>query len=153
MALADFIKNQIDLSRANIGRNVDVYTPILSPCTLCQPSGYFDALGNCSFFTVCPVCVGSYWLNTVQKTEVLARVHWVSNEAITATPGGKYFLGEAWATVDPVYHDLFVQANNESGKVVVDNQDMQIIQIRPMGAPSINRIRIILKSMGDRPNY
>lgn len=147
-----WLKQEIDRTRDSIGRNIQVYTQHLSDCPLCQPSGYYDALGDISIFTTCPYCSGSYWINSEVETDVLARVHWVGNEAITSTPGGKYYMGEATATVDPSYHDLFVQAQNEKGHVKVDEQDMQILQIRPMGVPEINRYRIVLKSVGNRPD-
>lgn len=67
-----------------------------------------------------------------------------------ATPGGKYFLGDAQITVDPCHTEVFQSAQNDAGKVVVDKQDMQIMRINPMGAPEINRVRIVLKGMGGR---
>jgi hypothetical protein len=116
-------------------------------------SGFYDSLNNNSWHTTCPECNGDFWKNITVSTEVLARVHWVSNEAITATPGGKYFLGDAHITVDPTYTELLESAQNDAGKVVVDGQDMEIIRINPMGAPEINRVRAILKSVGTRPDH
>jgi hypothetical protein len=84
--------------------------------------------------------------------EVLARVHWVNDEAITATPGGKYFMGEATLTINIDDLEIAEQCQSESGKVYVDNHHMQITKIIPMGAPDINRYRVILKNMGDRPD-
>ena len=151
MVNADFIKSQIDLVRQAIGRNVTVYYPKSSACLDCVASGYYDPSTDTSFNIVCPQCNGAYWLASVDSQEVLARIHWVGNEKVTATPGGKYYLGDAQITVDPSYHDLFKDAQNDAGKVVVDGQDMQILQINPMGAPTINRIRIVLRGMGGRP--
>lgn len=147
-----FIKAQIDAVRDTIGRNVTVYTQFPTACPICVASGYFDSVNNNSWYVTCPQCSGDYWLSTTTTTEVLARVHWVSNEGITMTPGGKYFLGDAQITVDPEHWDLLQSAQKDSGKVVVDGQDMEIVRINPLGAPEINRIRAILKSMGDRPN-
>lgn len=147
----DFLKGEIDSMRETIGRNVTVYVRTNDPCPLCTASGYFDNVSNTSFFTTCPICSGSFWLDTQTATEVLARVHWVSNEAITATPGGKYFLGDAHITVDPTYRTLLENAQNNFGRVVVDGQNMEIIRINPMGAPEINRVRAILKGWGQRP--
>jgi hypothetical protein len=84
-----FIKAQIDGVRARIGRNVTVYTPSTIACTICVASGYLDTISNTSWYTTCPECRGSYWHTALTGTEILARVHWTSNEAITATPGGK----------------------------------------------------------------
>lgn len=148
---AKFIKQQIDLVRGWIGRNIDVFTPIRSACTLCTPSGFYDPLNDTTFYNACPVCQGNYYLNTSKKTTVLARVHWTGNEAITATPGGKYFVGNAWAIVDPSYRALMESAQSEGGRVVVDGNDMQITKINPWGVPEQNRLRIILVNMGERP--
>lgn len=145
------LKAQIDSVRETIGRIVEIYTPSNTACVLCVASGYYDPVSDTSYYITCPVCAGSYWRESVTATEVLARIHWVSNEAITATPGGKYFLGDAQITVDPSYRTLLESAQNEAGKVVVDGQAMQIIRINPMGAPEINRVRAILKGMGNRP--
>ena len=147
----DFIKAQIDAARQSIGRTVSVYTPGTDACTICVASGYYDPISDTSWYTLCPQCSGSYWLSTTVSTEILARVHWVSNEGISVTPGGKYFLGDAHITVDPSYTVLLEQAQSEAGKVVVDGQDMEIIRINPLGAPKVNRVRAILKGMGTRP--
>lgn len=147
----DFLKSEIDSMRETIGRNVTIYTPAHEACVLCVASGYYDPVTDTSYYVVCPICSGAYWLATQTATEVLARVHWVSNEAITATPGGKFFLGDAHITVDPSYKTLLESAQNESGKILVDGQEMQIIRINPMGAPEINRVRAVLKGMGRRP--
>lgn len=152
MISPDFIKSRIDIVRENIGRNVTVYYPNTSSCLECVASGYYDPSTDTSFNIVCPQCHGAFWLNSVDSIDILARIHWVSNEGITATPGGKYFLGDAHITVDPENTTYLRQAQNEAGKVVVDGQDMQIIRINPMGAPTINRVRAILKGMGNRPN-
>lgn len=148
-----FIKAQIDAVRSSIGRNITIYTQAKTACTICVASGYYDSVANSSWYFTCPQCSGNYWIETAVATEILARVHWVSNEGITATPGGKYYLGDANITVDPEYTLLLESAQNESSKVVVDGQDMEIIRINPLGAPEINRVRAILRGMGDRPNH
>lgn len=152
MINADFIKAQIDSVREGIGRYVTVYHPNSTACLECVASGFYDPISDTSFNVVCPQCSGAYWIASMDSEDVLARIHWVGNEAITATPGGKYYLGDAQIHVDPSYQPLFESAQNESGKVVVDGQDMSILKISPVGAPTINRIRIILKGMGGRPN-
>lgn len=147
----DFIKAQIDFVRGEIGREVTVYYPNTTACLDCVASGYYDPRTDSSWNIVCPQCNGAFWLAQVTAVDILARVHWVSNEAITATPGGKYYLGEAQITVDPEYKELLESAQNDAGKVVVDGQDMQIMKINPLGAPEINRVRAILRGMGGRP--
>lgn len=147
----DFIKATIDNVRENIGRSVYFYTVAKSACPLCESNNLYDVKEDVSFNVLCPICKGTYWITQAVETEVLARVHWVNDEAITATPGGKYYIGEAHLTIDPSFLELAEAVQSESGKVIVDNHDMQISKIIPMGAPSINRYRIILKNMGDRP--
>jgi len=145
------IKRIIDNVRDEIGHNVTFYTEGLTACSLCVASGYYDPVGDTTYYTVCPICNGSYWINSAIATEVLARVHWVNDEAITATPGGKYYIGEATLTIEPMYLDLAEACEKESGRIVVDGHNMAITKIIPMGAPGINRYRVILKNMGDRP--
>ena len=148
----DSIKSIIDNVREEIGRDVTFFTAGLSACPLCVASGYYDPIGDTTYYTVCPICNGSYWINTAIATDVLARVHWVNDEAVTATPGGKYYLGEATLTVDPSYLTLAEACERETGKILVDGHSMAITKIIPMGAPQINRYRLILKNMGDRPD-
>lgn len=149
----EFIKAQIDGVRARIGRDVRVYYASTDPCTICVASGYLDPISNTSWYTTCPECQGAYWHPTTHYEDILARVHWVSNEGITVTPGGKYYLGDAHITVDPIHHEVLQLSQNSGndGKVVVDGQDFTIWRINPMGAPEINRIRAVLKGAGYRP--
>lgn len=147
----DFVKEIIDDVRENIGRSVFFYTTSLSACPLCLANNLYDAKSDVSFNVLCPICKGTYWINTAVENEVLARVHWVNDEAVTATPGGKYYIGEATLTINIDDLEIAEQCQSESGKVVVDNHDMSITKIIPMGAPDINRYRIVLKNMGDRP--
>lgn len=148
----EFIKAQIDGVRELIGRDVTVFYPSEEACSICVASGYLDPISNTSWYTTCPECAGKYWRFYTTSEDILARVHWVSNEGITATPGGKYFLGDAQITVDPEHWGLLESAQSEQGKVVVDGQDFSIVRINPLGAPEINRVRAILKSMGARPD-
>ena len=148
----DFLKAQIDSVRESIGRDVTIYTSKSTVCVDCVASGFYDPVSDTSFNVVCPQCSGAGWLTSVDATTVLARIHWVTNEGIKVTPGGKYFLGDAQITVDPSYTSLLEAAQNDAGKVVVDGQDMEIIRIDPKGAPEINRVEAVLKGMGYRPN-
>jgi len=91
-----------------------------------------------------------FWLENAIGVEVLARVHWVNDEAITATPGGKYYLGQATLTINIDDLETAQRTESEGGKVVIDDHNMQITKIIPMGAPDINRYRVICNGMGDR---
>jgi hypothetical protein len=144
------IRAQIDAAREQIGRNVIVYIPALTECALCTASGYYDSLSDRSIFFTCPECKGAYWKKGYSENIILARVHWTSNEGITATPGGKYFSGDAYIHIEPEYHSLLQEAQ-EGGKVRVDNQEMSIVRINPEGAPITNRYKVILRGVGERP--
>ena len=148
----EWVKRQIDSTRESIGRNVSFFTATRTACTLCAPSGYYNSAMDSTIYFNCPVCSGTYWLNSLAETVVLARVHWTNDEAIDTTPGGKFFIGDATVTVDPSYRVLAEDTQNESGKVVVDGHDMQIIKIIPLGAPEPNRYRVVLKNQGERPS-
>lgn len=144
-----YIKEAIDSVRESIGRVVTLYYSKLETCTICVASGYYDPISDTSWYTICPQCKGLYWLNTVIARDVVARVHWVGNEGITATPGGKYYLGDAQITVDPSERVWLSKTQDDAGKVVVDGQDFTITKIHPMGTPTVNRVRAVLKAMGD----
>lgn len=145
-----YVKSKIDLVRRQIGRNVTFYTSKSSICTDCVASGFYNPATDTSFNFVCPLCKGSAYTNSVEPTEVLARVHWAGDERITATPGGKYYVGECTLTIDPSYHELAQDAQKDAGKVVVDGRDMFITGIDPLGAPEINRIRLRCISAGTK---
>jgi hypothetical protein len=144
------IREQIDAVREEIGKNVIVYIPSLTECTLCLASGYYDTISDKSIFFTCPECKGAYWKKGYSENIILARVHWTSNEGITATPGGKYFSGDAYIHVKPEYHSLLQEAQ-DGGKVRIDGQDMAIMRINPEGTPEVNRYKAILRGAGDRP--
>lgn len=145
---SDYIKSRIDTVREQIGRDVTFYTLKSDLCEDCVASGFYDPKTDSSWNFVCPICKGSGWTSSVDATTVQARVHWSGDERITMTPGGRYYYADCQVTVDPQYHELAQKAMKDSGKVVVDNREMQITAINPMGAPTINRIRVVCKGMG-----
>ncbi len=145
------IKHDIDTLRGSIGRDVSFYTTTNSPCSLCVASGYYDTATDSSYFTTCPICSGAYYTDNATITVVNARIRWTSDEAITATPAGKYYAGDASIHIDPKYLVVAQAAQSETGKVVVDGHDMQISKIIPLGTITNNRLRLILVNSGERP--
>lgn len=148
----EWLKRQIDSARVSIGRDVTFYTTDRTTCSLCTLSGYYNATTDSTVYFGCPVCAGNYYFMTISGHTILARVHWTNDEAVTATPGGKYFMGDATVTVDPSYRLLAEQTQSETGRVEVDGHDMQITKIIPLGAPEPNRYRVVLKNTGERPS-
>lgn len=151
MSLASRIRRDIDAVRGEIGRNVTFHVPKKEECSICVASGYYDAASDSSFYETCPICVGAYYTDTTEETTVLARVRFANDEQITATPAGKYFAGDATIHVEPEYLNLAESAQVEGGKVVVDDHDMQIQKIIPLGTIETNRIRLVLINSGKRP--
>lgn len=151
MPNAELMKARIDAVREQIGRDVTFYTSKTSICTDCVASGYYDPVTDISSNYLCPICEGSGWSDSVDATVVNARVHWAGAERITATPGGKYYVGDCTLGVDIPYHELAQKAMKDGGKVVVDGRDVEIVGIDPVGAPIINRYRLICKAMGQKP--
>lgn len=148
----DDLRAKIDNFRQQIGRNITFQVSSNEPCSLCSASGYFDSQNQTTTYFTCPVCHGQYYMPTTTETEVLARIHWVSDQAITATPGGKYFIGDCNVHIEPEYRTLAESVqNNDRNRVIVDGHTMQITKIIPQGAPTINRIRLILSNTGQRP--
>lgn len=145
------IKHDIDSLRNGIGRDVSFYANSHVPCSLCLASGYYDVTSDNSYFTTCPICSGSYYLDTATITVVNARIRWTSDEAITATPAGKYYAGDASLHIDPKYLAVAQASQSDQGKVVVDGHDMTISKIIPLGTITNNRLRIILVNSGERP--
>ena len=145
-----WIKEQIDSVREAIGRDVTFYSVTRASCSLCTASGYYDTVNDTTYYFNCPVCRGQYWIDTQVGTNVLARIRWSNDQAITATPGGRYYLGDATATIEDKYLPIAELAFKDTGKVLVDSHEMQIIKIIPEGAVSLNRYKVILKGYGDK---
>lgn len=114
-------------------------------------SGYYDNINNTTFDFTCPVCDGLYYLKTYSTDTILARVHWTSDEGRTATPGGKYYTGDAQFHIEDKYLSIAEAAQVEGGKVIVDGHDMTITKIIPTGEAGINRYRVIATNTGKRP--
>lgn len=146
-----FIQDRIDEVRGYIGRTVTFKVPGTTACTLCVASGYYDTVNDTTTYFTCPVCAGQYYMPTTVDTDVLARVHWTNDEAVTATPGGKFFVGDASIHVNPEFLSLAESTESERGTILVDGHTMTITKIIPQGAPTINRYRLILKGDGHRP--
>jgi hypothetical protein len=147
----DSIRHDIDNLRGDIGRDIYFYVNSQSPCSLCTASGYHDTATDTSFYITCPICKGAYYTLAATVTTVNARIRWTNDEAITATPAGKYYAGDATAHIEPEYLSLAESAQLESGKVVVDGHNMRINKIIPLGTITTNRIRLILVNSGERP--
>jgi hypothetical protein len=147
----EWIKRQIDAVRESIGRDVTFYTEDRTACTLCLPSGFYNPATNSTVFYNCPVCAGNYYLDTVTTHDILARVHWTNDEAVNSSPGGKYFIGDATATIDALDRSVAEDCFTGQGRVNVDGHTMFITKIIPMGAPEPNRYRVVLKNSGSRP--
>lgn len=135
---AEAIKAKIDNVRSLLGRDVTFYTPIAGQNPDFTASGYYD-----------PMMYTGY-KPTLETTTVLARIHWTTDERITATPGGKFFAGDCVLTIDPTYEELAQRAMLDASKVVVDGRDVNVIGIDPKGAPEVNRIRLVCKAVGSK---
>jgi hypothetical protein len=147
----DWIRARVNEVRDAIGREVVFSTPTKTACTICLPSGWYDAGSDSTYYVTCPVCSGNYWTIGHADTTIIGRIHWVSDEAITATPGGKYYIGEATVTIEDKYLPTAQSCQTEHGNVSVDGHDMIIQKIIPVGAPEPNRYRVILRNSGDKP--
>lgn len=145
------VKDKIDNLRQVIGREIAFHIPTRVACSICTAGGFYDALSDASTYIRCPLCKGKFWLNQTTVTNVLARVHWTTNEVADITPGGKFFIGDAYAHIEPTYHALAQAAQEPGGYVVVDGQEMTITRINPEGVPEINRYKLILTGKGLRP--
>lgn len=148
---ADYIKQRIDEVRDLIGREVTFFTLKSNLCGDCVASGFYDPATETSWNYICPVCKGTGWTESVDSTQVLARVHWSGDERMSMSPGGKYYYGDCQLTIDPEFHSLAQEAMKDSGAIMVDSRMVNIVAINPMGAPTINRIRLICKADGLKP--
>ena len=147
--MKDWVRHAERTQSALLKRDIFLYTNVKTACSLCLASGSYDAVKDASFKITCPECGGKYWVLTFIPNAIPARIHWTDDEMIQATPGGKFYVGDAFAKINAEYLPL-AQACQEStqGKVVVYNHDMTITKIVPMGAFDQNQYKLILKTIG-----
>lgn len=151
MYSADYVKQRIDTVRERMERLTYFYTNERSACPICVTiSGAYDPINDVSFRVTCSGCLGAYWNLTPTANEVYGRVHWTDDEAVTATPGGKYYLGDAYIAINISDLALAERCQSFDGRVSVDDKYMTISRIDPLGALGTNRYKVILKSEGSR---
>lgn len=145
------IRETISQFRQQIGRMVTFAVPDKTQCPVCISGGFIDTNTGNSWNFNCPTCKGSGWVNTMKETQVLARIHWTHDEALSITPGGKYFVGDCRFHIDPDDYPTATAAHTEDGRVYVDGHEMTITKILPEGTPTINRVMVICANAGSKP--
>jgi len=134
-----------------IQRIIYLYTTSKSACPTCLAATDYDSVNDCSFNPKCAICKGAYWVLTEVANAVPARIRWTNDQNITATPGGKYYVGDATAKIGLKYYDLAMSCQTFTGHVLVDGHDMTISKIVPVGTPIITQYHLVLKNMGNSP--
>jgi hypothetical protein len=148
--LLDWIKQVETVKLGEISRDITLYTNSKAACPVCSEANDYDATADASYNIVCAVCKGAYWVITQVANLVPARVHWTNDEFVTATPGGKYYVGEVHAKIDAAYLSLAQACQSFDSRVTVDGQEMTISRIVPLGTIEILQYQLILKGAGSK---
>lgn len=136
-------KQIIDAIREAIGRPIIAEVVTISGCGVCS----LDPVTNTSTNSFCPVCSGTYWIETVSGAPILAHVNQKPLDDLQWVTGGKYFEGDATAQVE--YSQINLDLIERSRYFIVDGKRFEKDKIELRGVPNINRIILILKEMED----
>ena len=129
----------IDKIRDTIGRNITILTTVSGvPCPICS----LNPVSNLSTNPFCPVCSGTYWLNTTSGYIVEAHVAIGEIDLPWRVAGGYIEKGDALVQIKYTVANLSAVQSavhyEVDGKIYTENG----ISLR--GVPDINRIVITL---------
>jgi hypothetical protein len=137
------INSDIHAIRNAIGRliTINVTTSGIG-CSNCS----LDPITNTSTDSICPVCFGQYWLNTVSGFSVSGHVRWYSAETPQLLQGGKLPDGDCKVTIAYTAENL--NAVENAADFLVDGKRTTLKYYRIKGAKQPNRISITLLEEG-----
>lgn len=133
-------EDTIDAIRDAIGRNITILVTVSgTPCPICD----LNPVSNLSTDPFCPVCSGTYWINTTSGYIVNAHVTIGEIDLPWRVAGGYLEKGEA--VVQIKYTDTNLYAVEHAAHYVVDDKIYLQDDISYRGIPNINRMVITLK--------
>lgn len=137
------IRSQIEeIINTSTGREVEffyVYSSYACP----NPNDSLDPITNQSTNSFCPICSGTYWIDTYSGITMSGHVTWKYDYRNEFETGGKIFIGDAQVKVMHTDdRENFIK--NSVKYLVVDSKTMDIVKTTLLGNP-INRIVISLK--------
>jgi hypothetical protein len=129
----------INTIRNTIGRDITILVTVSgTPCPICD----LNPVSNLSTDPFCPVCSGTYWLNTTSGYIVKAHVAVGRIDLPWRVAGGYLEKGEA--TVQIEYTDENIIAVQNAIHYEIDDKIYTENGISLRGVPTINRIVITL---------
>lgn len=129
----------IDAIRGAIGRDITLFVPVVSGCTVCS----LDPINNTSTDAFCPICSGQYWITTYSGYTVSGHVTWGPEGIVKWVPGGQYFDGDCLVQIK--YTDEAVTVVDHCHHLIVDNKKLTIKSKVYRGVQNLNRILLNLQ--------
>lgn len=137
------VRETIDAIRSAIGREVQINIMVSGiGCYNCS----LDPITNTSINAFCPVCHGTYWLNTLSGYLVSGHVRWFSSERPVLQAGGELPEGDCQVTIAYTAANLYAVEN--ASDVIVDGKRTTLKSYRFKGQHVPNRIAIALLEEG-----
>ncbi len=138
------VNNIIQTIRNTVGRLITINIKTQGePCSVCT----LDPVTNLSVDPWCPVCSGSYWINTISGYTVSGHVLWGTAESPMLQAGGLLPEGDCKVTI------LFTEEHLEYVRLahnfLVDGKVMSLKSYRLRGVPTPNRIAILMVEEGN----
>ncbi len=128
----------IDEIRGVIGRSVSFYSATLSGCSVCS----LDPTTDTSTDSLCPVCSGIYWIETLSGTSVSGHIRWGNVDFLSWQVGGQLFDGDCRIQIKLKSDTLdMIEATKH---VVADGKVLEIKSHILRGVPTLNRVLIDL---------
>lgn len=124
---------------SEIGRDVTFYIPTESGCYNCS----LDPVTDTSVNSFCPVCSGTYWIQTFSGANIKSHITWKYADQEQFHTGGHVYLGDG--TIKVMYSVAYLDIINSSEYAAVDGKQVDIQKITLLGVPAVNRIILDFK--------
>lgn len=132
----------IDAIRNTIGRDITIFTTVSG--IPCPASGCdLNPVTNLSTNQFCPVCSGSYWINTTSGVVLKAHIRTKEVDVPVWEVGGRIVDGDALVQIK--YTIANMDYVNNSEYFLVDTREYIKKNIDLRGVPEINRILVSLQ--------
>ncbi len=124
----------IDAIRAVIGRPVNFYTEIKTPCSACS----IDPITDTSTNSFCLVCSGVGYVIVYSGTTISGHVTQGPIDGMRWATGGQYYDGDCMVQIEYTPSNITVVDN--ASYVIVDNKKFDVRKKILRGVKNINRI-------------
>lgn len=131
-----------EIINTSTGREVEFFY-IYSTYACPNPDDSLDPITNTSTLSFCPVCSGTYWIDTFSGITYSGHVTWKYDYKNEFETGGRVFIGDVQVKI---MHDEATEdfVKDEVKYIIIDDVTVDIVKITKLGNPA-NRLIISCK--------